>query len=148
MSGRAKQKAKDFDFEVSGAKNWRAFAGREVAATSSPSSSKPIEGAQPEISQTPPAPSFPSDSSVLSHYFDTLSQQPPTSSIDPPPTADAPNTFQPPATELEVHLEGPYAYPDIGEMNRRRDHDFAPEGFTFNNEAHQRARDRLPPDGM
>jgi len=145
--GKGKGKSKDFDFEFSGARKWRAYAEGEAAAASGSKVQTSTESAtpQPTTATTPPPPQTES--------------QPPAPALSPP-TAPA-QTYtvvshaRPGRSNPGRHLNyaqsgqsGRFnALPDIQAINRRRDHDVAPEGIVLNNEAHQRARAGEPPDG-
>jgi len=140
--GKGKGKAKDFDFEFSGARKWRAYAEGEAAAASGKKVQTSTETATPQPTTTlqtepqPPAPTPPAPP-VAAQTYTVVSHTRP-SRLNLSRHSNYPQSGQP--TRFN-------ALPDIQAINRRRDHDIAPEGVILDNEAHQRARAGEPPDG-
>lgn len=139
---KGKGKARDFDFEFSGARKWKAYAEGEAAAASGSKvqhvqTSTEIATPQPTIESQPPASVLP-PTTVPAQTYTVVSHARPTRSNpgwhSNHPQSGLPGRFS--------------ALPDIQAINRRRDHDVAPEGIVLDNEAHQRARAGEPPDDL
>lgn len=144
MTAQGKVKSKDFDFEFSGARKWRAYA--EGNAVANAAGSRASTRAAAATDSKPDLTSNQSPRSLVP------SCSVPLVPISPPPSqlekSDLDYQFNYPQVDISEGVQTPYIlFPNIRAINRRRGHDLIPEGVILNNEAHSRSIAGEPADG-
>ena len=144
MTAQGKVKSKDFDFEFSGARKWRAYAEGNAVASAAGSRAGTRTAVATDSKSEPTLTESP-QSLVPSFSVPLVPISPPLSQLE---TSDLDYQSNYPQADISEDVQTPFIlFSNIRAINRRRGYDLIPEGVILNNEAHSRSIAGEPADG-